>query len=109
MDELFKWAVENGWIIPFIAYLMLKDVIPKVFPDLMKRFNEEHEDDLRREDRLFKMLETVVTSNVELKLVIHEMRDFVKTLSVGQEDINRRVIRMDARLKAQEDEERRPK
>lgn len=94
MDETFKWATENGWVIPFIIYLLLKDVVPKIYPDVMKRLGDDHTDDLRREDRLYTMLEAVTVSNIELKLVIHDMRDFVKQLSLGLDEINKRVTEL---------------
>ncbi len=105
MDDILKLLTENGAsVYLLVAYVLIKDVLPKFFPQLGVILSKR----ISTEERLFKVLEDNTEVLIKLNLAFVELSDTLKHIDDRIEDIeqnmadNTSALRIASRLIAKD-------
>lgn len=95
MDELTVLLAQYG---PYavIAYLLIKDVFPKVFPEFAKAWNKR----ISTEDRLFKLLEKNSEAGVALASSLTKLETTLTNVNIAVQTLSQRVDRVEAAVQS---------
>lgn len=86
MDPTTLLATYGPWA--FLAYVLIKDVLPNAFPQLANAINKR----VSTEERLFQVLATVNTNNASLAVALSSLQVTLSQLATRVEHVEDVII-----------------
>jgi ABC-type transporter Mla subunit MlaD len=77
-----------------LAYIIIKEVLPKLFPTIANAINKR----TSTEDRLFRLLENSNTATKELTATLHELHFAVEGLGIALVRLDQRVDKLESAI-----------
>lgn len=74
-----------------ILYLLVKDVLPKAFPELAKAWSKR----LSTEDRLFQLLEKNSNNNAALAASLTKLESTLTSVNIAVQSLSQRIDRVE--------------